>query len=449
MRVLIIDVASNALDFAMRCQDWGHDLVYYDKPRKDGSMRLAGKGIVPKLVDYDLLRTRYLDWADLIFLPENFGFVQVLEPYRERGYPIFGCNVAAKEWELDRTVGQQVMAKAGLNVIPGAEFHDYDTAARFIEKHPTYLVSKPSGDADKAMSFVADDAASLVYMLTERWKKNPKYVADARKDGFILQEKKHGVEMAIGGWFGPGGWSKWFNLNAEFKKLCNGDLGCNTGEMGTLNAYVADEKLVEVALKPVTKQLKAIEYVGYVDINGMIDDKGEFWGFEWTMRPPWPGFHNLMALHEGDPAQWMLDLLMGRDTLQVKEGQCCVSVVLALHPFPSDDLLDEKHHGTPIYHAGDREHVHLSDAMLAEDVPVQVDGAVVRMPHYVATGAYVAVITGTGQTITGARRSAYAAIKKIKIPESPLWRTDIGSGRLIEGLPKIQKHGYAKSFTFM
>lgn len=447
--MLIIDCGSNAVDFALRCQDWGHKVLLYDKPRKDGSPKLAGNGIVERLLDYDKLRSKWIDWADIVFLPENAHFLEMLEPYRQRGHPIFGCNLEAREWELDRTVGQEVMKKAGLNVLPSVEFNDYDAAARFVEKHPTYLVSKPSGDADKAMSYVAKDAAELHYMLVDRWKKNEKYVHDAKKHGFILQEKVTGVEMAIGGWFGPHGWSRWFNLNAEYKKLCNGDLGCQTGEMGTLNCYVQKEKLIDVAMTPLTKHLKSIEYVGYVDINGMIDERGEYWPFEFTTRPPWPGFHNMVALHEGDPVQWMLDLLMGRDTLEVKEDTCCVSVVLGLHPFPPADEDDRKHVGTPIYHAGDREHVHLCEAMLAEDVPVQVDDAVVRMPHFVATGGYVAVVTGTGATITGARRSAYAAVKKIHIPSNLLYRTDIGVGRLVTGLPQVQKLGYAKAFTFL
>jgi phosphoribosylamine--glycine ligase len=58
------------------------------------------------------------------------------------------------------------------------------------------------------------------------------------------------------------------------------------------------------------------------------------------------------------------------------------------------------------------------------------------------------VITGTGDTITGARRSAYAALGKVKIPNSPGWRPDIGKGKLVSNLPKIQKQGYALGLSF-
>lgn len=446
MRILLIDVASNFLDFGMRCMAAGHEVLWWDSPRKDGSRRMAGSGIVPKIIDYGLVQSKYLDWSDLVVTADNVKYTDMLEPYRQRGYPIFGPSTAAAEFELDRRVGQEAMKAAGLKTIPGVAFDDYDAAAKFVERHPTYLVSKPSGDADKALSYVADDAASLIHMMLDRWKKNEKYLRDARKHGFILQEKIKGCEMAVGGWFGPGGWSKFWYENFEYKKLMAHDLGPNTGEMGTLSMYVRKSKLAYIALKPMTKALEKLEYVGFIDVSGMIDAKGDFWPFEFTMRPGWPTFNNQTATHNGDPAQWMLDLLNGKDTLDVKENVACVSVVLAIPDFPYSHLTNKEVSGIPIYNADDRDHVQLCEVMLADDVPVQMGDKVVRMPQYVTAGDYVAVVTGCGDTITGARRSAYSAVKKIKMPGNPFYRPDIGLNR---DLAAIQAHGFAKNFKVM
>lgn len=447
MKILLIDCESNLLDFAMRCQDWAHEVVWWDRARKDGSPRLAGKGIVPKIVDYNLLRDRYIGWADLIVVADNAHYTDLLEPYRRMGYPIFGPSPEAADWELNRRIGQEVMKKAGLNTIPGVAFTDYDAAARYVEKHPNFLVSKPSGEADKALSYVAPDAASLLYMF-ERWSGNPKYVNDAREHGFILQEKKTGCEMAVAGWFGPDGWSDCFYENFEYKKLMDGDLGPNTGEMGTLSMYVRESKLAAVALKPVEKQLRAIDYVGFIDVNGMIDERGDYWPFEYTMRPPWPGFHNHMAHQKGDPAQWMLDKLEGKDTLTVEYDVCCVSVVIAIPDFPYSHLTAKEVTGIPIYlHGADKRDVHLSEVQLG-GAYVQVGDKPVKMPCYTTTGDYVAVITGTGETITGARRSAYSTVKKIKMPADPFYRREIGAGRMVKDLPLVQKHGFATGFRF-
>src|SRR5208282_726475 len=353
----------------------------------------------------------------------------------------------AAELELNRILGQKAMKDAGMKIIPSKAFNDYHVAAKFVEKNQTYLVSKPSGEADKALSYVADDAASLQYML-ERWDKNEKYRHDAKKHGFILQEKKHGVEFAVGGWFGPGGWSKFWYENAEFKKLFNGDLGPNTGEAGTLSMYVRNSKMADVALKPMTKLLHQLNYVGFIDNNGMIDDSGQFWPFEFTCRPGWPTFYNQLATHVGDPAQWMVDLMAGNDTLKVMEDTACISIAIATPDYPYSKITKKALTGIPIYNVSDREHVHLCEVMRGENVPVQIQNHIVRMPHYVTCGDYVAVVTGTGDTITGARRSAYAAVKKIKMPNNPFYRTDIGKARFVAGLPKLQKHGFATTFKY-
>jgi phosphoribosylamine---glycine ligase len=447
MKILVIDNGSSALDFCIRAQACGHECVWYDKQDKDGSYPMAGKGIVPKLIDYESLRKKYIEWADLIWMTDNAHYTDLLEPYRKLGYPIVGPSPAAADLELNRRIGQEAMATAGLETIPGVAFDDYDKAAKYVEKHPSFLVSKPSGEADKALSYVADDAASLIYMF-ERWKKNDKYRHDAREHGFILQEKIEGVEMAVGGWFGPGGWMPFWYENFEEKKLMNGGLGPNTGEMGTTSMYVSKSKLADIALKPFTKLLTELEYVGFIDVSGMITDDGTFYPFEFTCRPGWPTYYNQTATHfNEDPAQWKVDLLNGHNTLKVALDTVCVSVVIAMPDFPYSKFTKKEVTGVPVYNADDMEHVHLCEVMLGDDVPVQVGDKIVRMPHYVTCGDYVAVVTGTGETITGARRSAYAAVKKIKIPNNPFYRTDIGS-RLLKALPKVQRHGFAKQFTF-
>jgi len=125
-----------------------------------------------------------------------------------------------------------------------------------------------------------------------------------------------------------------------------------------------------------------------------------------------------------------------------------VSVVMTIPDFPLSKLTAREVEGIPVYNANDKEHVHLSGVMLKE-IPVQIGDRVVRMPGYATTDDYVAVITGTGDTITGARRSAYAACRKLKIASNDFeYRQDIGAGRVREQLPMIQKHGFAKGFSY-
>lgn len=447
-RLLIIDVASNCLDLAMRAKMAGWDVKWYDKPRGDGSQRLAGKGVIDKIDDYGELRRKWLDWADLIYLPDNIAYLDMLEPYRLKGYPILAPSVEAAKLELDRDAGQKAMRDAGIQVMKSKAFFDYDEALAFAKKHPNFLVSKPSGDANKALSYVASDLADLEYMLIDRWKARPELRAAAKKDGFILQEKKVGIEMAVGGWFGPGGWNGWFYENWEYKKLMADDLGVATGEMGTLSRMVRKSKLAEQVLLPITPILEKLGYVGYIDNNCIIDQDGP-WPMEWTMRDGWPSKHNVTAhVKNEDPVQWMLDLLNGKDTMECIENEVCVSVLVALPDFPYSRVTNKELRGIPIRGADDLEHVHLCEAMIGE-APVMVGERAVRLPTWVTCGDYMAVITGTGSNITSARRSAYAAASKMKkTPNNPFYRPDIGAGRMKKQLPELHKMGYAKGLEF-
>ncbi len=447
MKLLCIDNDSNALDVLMRAQQYGHEVMWFDQKRKNGEERRAGEGIVPKLRDFEKLRSRYFGWADLIYFPQNACYVDLIEPYRQMGYPVYGANVEAARWEIDRAEGQRIMKECGLPIIEGREFRDYDSAIAYVRSNGKPFVSKPSGEADKALSYVANSAADLCYMLG-KWSKNDKYRKDAKEHGFILQEKKIGCEMGVSGWFGLHGWSKPIEETFEYKKLMTGDIGVNTGEQGTLLRFVEQSKLADLVLFPLTKNLREIGYIGNINVNCIIDDDGTPWPLEFTMREGWPAKHNQIALQEGDPAQWMLDLVNGRDTMKVRYGECSVSVVVTIPDYPFSTYTGKEVEGIPVYGVSDPERIHLCEVMLGDCVPVQAGDKVVEMPCYVTAGDYVLVVTGTGETITGARRSAYAALDKIKIPNSPGWRTDIGRGKLVDNLANIQKHGFSKELSY-
>jgi phosphoribosylamine--glycine ligase len=253
--------------------------------------------------------------------------------------------------------------------------------------------------------------------------------------------------MAVGGWYGPGGWSKWFYENWEYKKLMADDLGVATGEMGTLSRMVKRSKLAEQVLKPIAPVLDKLGYVGYVDNNCIIDADGP-WPMEWTMRDGWPTKHNVTAhVKNEDPIQWMLDLVNGKDTMEAVDGEICVSVLIALPDFPYSKVTNKELCGIPIRGADNMEQIHLSEVMIGE-APTMVGDKVVTLPTYVTCGDYTMVVTGTGETITSARRKAYNAVKKVKIPNNPFYRPDIGAGRMKRQLPELHRMGYGKGMEF-
>jgi phosphoribosylamine-glycine ligase len=59
----------------------------------------------------------------------------------------------------------------------------------------------------------------------------------------------------------------------------------------------------------------------------------------------------------------------------------------------------------------------------------------------------VLTVTGTGDTVRQAREVAYRALNRIKIPNSPGWRIDIGR-RLRDEIPKVQSLGFADRMEY-
>lgn len=439
LRILIIDNDGSGLDWAMRAQADGHDIRWYIRPRKDGRRSEVGDGFIDKIEDY----RSALDWCDFVLLTDNAFYMKEMDHFRNRGGKVFGPTEMSAELELDRLFGQEALKTHGIPVIPAVEFHNYDDAIRFVKKEGKRYVSKPCGDADKALTYVSKSPADMVYML-ERWKKSKTI-----KSEFLLQEFVPGIEMAVGGWFGPGGWSGGWCENFEFKKLMNDDLGCNTGEQGTTVRIVKKSKLAEKVLFPMTGLLHRMRHTGYIDVNCIIDEHGTPWPLEFTSRLGWPLFNIQQSLFEGDHAQWMKEILDGRRPDPWVREEISVGVVMSIPDYPYSHLTNKEVSGIPVYGLKPSilPNCHLCEMRMGT-APTDIKGKVMDAPIPVTAGDYLLVMTGTGPNVKSAKSQAYSRLKSLMTPGSPGYRTDIGN-RLKRQIPELQKHGYAHGMAWM
>ena len=438
MKILIIDPSGCGcgLSFAMRSQVAGHDVKMFMRHNKDGSRHEAGDGgLVKRVANWQ----EHMKWADLIFCTDNAHYIYQLERYRDQGYPIFGPSIDTNRWEQERDHGEKVLMKAGIECIPSQTFDNYDQAIKFVKENPRRFVSKPIGDGDKALSYVAKSAAEMVYML-QKWKK----INAHKGKKFILQEFREGIEFGVGGWFGTSGFSKHFSESWEHKKLMDGELGVTTGEQGTIVHYTQDSKLAREMLLPLEDMLHGLGYTGYIDVNCIIDKKGQAWPLEFTMRPGWPLFNIQQSLHRGDPAEWMLDLIDGKDTLKVSNKVAC-GVVISIPDYPYSTVSKKENSGYPLWNLTIEDavkDVHLCEVMWGKG-PSMEDGEVRdNVPMFVTAGEYICTVVGLGDSIEESREAVYDKIKKkIYIPNSIAYRTDIGE-KVEESLEELQGYGY-------
>lgn len=444
IKVLIIDSdgGNGQLSTVMRAMDHGHVVKwFYRKP--DHKVQPIGKGIAEVVDDW----RKWWRWADLVIMGDNTRYLDLVDVWRgELGAPkVIGATKAAAAWELDRTCGQGIFKKAGIAVPPFREFDNYDDAIAYVEREGRCFVSKPCGDEEnKALSYVPNSPADLIYML-RRWKK-----ARTHRDSFILQEMVKGCEFAVGGWFGADGFAGGWCENIEHKKLFAGGLGPNTGEMGTALRMVRSSKLADEVLKPLESAIEKTGFTGYVDVNCIVDENGDPWPLEFTMRfgyPTWPIQQHL--LRDGDAIGFLHDLASGVDSKAWNLDETAVGVVMAMGDFPHSHMTKKEVVGVPIYGAtpGVLERLSFCEVMRGvapHDLPA---GGTFDKPCYVTAGDYVLVAVGLGADVVTARRRAYGTLERLKLPSSPFWRDDIGQG-LRFTLPKLQEHGFAKGWTY-
>jgi phosphoribosylamine---glycine ligase len=442
VRVLLIDQEHCFLDFAIRCAAADHDvrLFRYAKP---GETIWAGKGF-KGIAFVDDWRAS-MAWAreGLIIASGNFKYLYELDQYRQHGFKIFAPTIASARLEIDRGAGMKAMEAAGIELPPYQVFDSLQDAEKFARKSDRCFVHKPMGDEeDKSLTYSACDPADMCGWLRRKIEAGGKL-----KGQCMLQEKIDMLcDFGVSGWFGPEGFlpSKW-QICFEHKKLMNGEIGPNTPEMGSVCQYAESEKLADEMLVPMAAALQATGHRGDFSVGVGIDTKGKAWPFEFTARCGWPAFYIQTASHKGDPAQWMRELLDGKDTLKVT-NDVATGVCMTQHPWPDSNAPEGKVVGNPIM--GIEEYyddAHCAMVMVGKG-PKYEDGKVVERPIYMTAGAYVLVATGLGKTVAKSRKTVYRVADAIKFKDAE-YRTDIGE-KIAPVLPKLHAAGYARDLEY-
>lgn len=438
MRLLCIEKhADGLLDIAIRAQRAGHRVLYwlgdYDQHKNPN-----GRGLVTRVPDW----REHVRYSDVILLGANDVSMPEFEALKKQGHCIIGGTPESARWESDRAYGMQVFKKAGIAVPEFRSFTDYDEAIRFVKREDRPFACKPSGHCDdKSLSYVAKEPRDLIYML-EKWKRMGK------RQGleFILQEKITGIEVAVGAWFGPGGFARGIETNFEHKKLMTGNLGISCGEMGTVLVYKDKEKLADMVLFPLEDQLSKIGYVGNCDVNCIISEDGEVAPLEFTMRCGWPSLNIEQALFRTDFVEFLASLFEGSPPKDAHwMNEVAIGVVLAHSDFPHSRATKRETVGVPIYDVDENDDdLHFAQAMIG-DAPCPPDFG--REPCLATAGDYVLIATGVGKDVQEARRRAYRAVDRPRLPSEPFYRTDIGQ-RLSRQLGQLQEMGFAKGIQY-
>jgi phosphoribosylamine--glycine ligase len=190
---LFVSLTGLISDIAWQVSKEGHEVRYFIADKKE---RDIADGFVAKSKDWE----KDSDWADIFVFDDTLGQGEKAQALRAEGKKVVGGTVYGDRLEDDRSFGQEELKKAGVNIIPYAEFESFDDAVEHVQQNPGRYVIKPSGEAQnvKRRLFVGEeeDGGDVVRML-EAYKKA---FSDEIKV-FQLQRRVVGVEVAVGAFF--------------------------------------------------------------------------------------------------------------------------------------------------------------------------------------------------------------------------------------------------------
>lgn len=434
MKVLVIDIDGLSLSFCWRCVIAGHAVRWFVKPG-DETNPDTGQGFrgIEKITNW----VSSITWADIVLLTGNSEYVERLDAFKKRGVPVYAPSKASANLEIDRAAGMEMFKKHGLDVAPYEVFKTMDEAAAHIKKTNERFVFKCMGDEeDKSLTYCSKGPADLL-----NWMQRMKDQHKEPKGDVMLQTFIDGIEVGISRWMGRDGWVGQWNVSHEFKKLMSGNYGPNTGEMGTIAYFTKNEKLGPETLGKMEADLVKLGHLGDTAIGFMMEkETGKMHPTEFTMRWGWPMMQLMLGAITGDPVQWMLDALHGKDTTSFKEDIGCI-LVLGHKGFPNHDSTIEEVSNVPVYGVtrGNKKHLHPYGIKIN---PLKDDdgGKTVERPLWNTSESCALSVTGFGNSVKQATTRAYKTAEKLHISDMVL-RDDIGE-KLEKELPEFHKFGY-------
>ncbi len=423
---LFVSIDALIGDTAWQILREGHNVKYYISCDEEKDV---ADGFVPKVEDWQ----KEVPWADVIVFDDVLGQGAKAKKLRDEGKLVVGGSPYTDKLEDDRAFGQEELKKAGVNIIQQDNFTSFEDAQEYVKQNPNKYVIKPSGEAQnkKQLLFVGEeDTGRDVIQVLEHYKG---VWRDKIKE-FQLQRKVGGVEVAVGAFFNGTEFIYPINVNFEHKKLFPGNIGPSTGEMGTSMFWSPPNTLFKETLAKMESQLREEHYVGYMDINCIVNNQG-IYPLEFTARF---GYPCLFIQQEGMLApmgDFLYQLAKGeKPQLKVRSGfQIGVRIIMPPYPFTDQEAFDTHSKEAVIIFKkpDDRDGVHIEDVK-------KIDGEWV----IAGTTGVVLTVAACGQTMQQARQRVYNRVNNVMLPNR-YYRNDIGE-RWAEDSDKLHTWGYLR-----
>lgn len=371
-----------------------------------------------KVTDVDgLLALAQEMTADLVVVgPESALEVGLADRLNALGIPCFGPTASAARLETSKAFSKDFLARHNMPTAAYGVFETTDAAAAFLDEQTAPFVIKADGLAAGKGVVIAETRAdaddAVADMLGGRF--GP---AGAR---VVIEEFMPGEEASFFA-LCDGETAIPFGFAQDHKRAYDGDMGPNTGGMGTYSpAPVLTEALAKQAFDecvlPAVKGMSAEgnPYRGVLYAGLMLTPTGPRL-VEFNARFGDPECQVLMLRLESDLVPYLLASATGTLAEQpapLWKADAAICVVLAADGYPESPVSGAVIRGVDIDFGGEAVVFHAGTARDSDGTLRSAGGRVLN-------------VCATGPTLQGARDKAYAAVEQIDFPGG-FCRRDIG-----------------------
>jgi phosphoribosylamine--glycine ligase len=336
--------------------------------------------------------------------PDNPLALGIVDLFQKHGLQIWGVNRKAAQFESSKVFSQKFMEKYGIPTAAAGTFSEVGPAKAFCASLGGKCVVKADGLALGKGVLICAKQAEAERAVDEIMVSKAFGVAGAR---VVIQEFLEGIEVSLHA-LCDGKTAKIFPTSQDHKRALDGDLGLNTGGMGTYSPtpFLTDAQLAETArqvLEPFMRGCAAegIDYRGLLYPGIMLTKSGPK-VLEFNARFGDPETQVYLTRLENDLVELLDASVNGKlDNIELKwKPQASVCVVMASGGYPGSYAKGKLIHG-------------LAEAAQLPDTKVFHAGTALKDGQIVTNGGRVLGVTALGKDLKAAQAAAYAAVEKI------------------------------------
>ena len=349
--------------------------------------------------------------------PDNPLALGIVDLFQKHGLKIWGVNQKAAQFESSKVFSQKFMEQYGIPTAAAGTFDNAADAKKFCASLGGRCVVKADGLALGKGVLICRNPAEAEKAVDEIMVRKAFGAAGAK---IVIQEFLEGIEVSLHA-LCDGRTAKIFPTSQDHKRALDGDLGLNTGGMGTYSPtpFLTDAQLADTARKVLEPFMRGcvaegIDYRGILYPGVMLTKAGPKI-LEFNARFGDPETQVYLMRLETDLIELLDASVDGTlDKMELKwKPASAVCVVMASGGYPGNYAK-----GKPI--------LGLAEAAKLPDTNIFHAGTALKDGQIVTNGGRVLGVTALGKDLKLAQAAAYAAVEKIHF-DGAHFRRDIAA----------------------